>query len=173
MDRGSFGYAGFSWFNLASKLRASLVAQLVKNLPAMGETWVRSLSWEDPLEKGLEDTASCPVSCVATPPCTVSVAALFRPCGEHGQRSLAGCSPWGHKELDMTELNLLQLTPYHFIYYIIFFLLERDLFGAEPFDPFNCGAGDFPPDIQSKLDEMQVIILTDWPIIFVSFFCDS
>ena len=27
---------------------ASLVAQLVKNLPAMGETWVRSLSWEDP-----------------------------------------------------------------------------------------------------------------------------
>ena len=32
--------------------RASLVAQLVKNLPAMWETWVRSLGWEDPLEKG-------------------------------------------------------------------------------------------------------------------------
>ena len=31
---------------------ASLVAQLVKNLPAMQETWVRSLGWEDPLEKG-------------------------------------------------------------------------------------------------------------------------
>ena len=31
---------------------ASLVAQLVKNLPAMWETWVRSLCWEDPLEKG-------------------------------------------------------------------------------------------------------------------------
>ena len=31
---------------------ASLVAQLVKNLPAMWETWVRSLDWEDPLEKG-------------------------------------------------------------------------------------------------------------------------
>ena len=30
----------------------SLVAQLVKNLPAMRETWVRSLGWEDPLEKG-------------------------------------------------------------------------------------------------------------------------
>ena len=29
----------------------SLVAKLVKNLPAMRETWVRSLSWEDPLEK--------------------------------------------------------------------------------------------------------------------------
>ena len=31
---------------------ASLVAQLVKNLPAMGEIWVRSLGWEDLLEKG-------------------------------------------------------------------------------------------------------------------------
>ena len=30
----------------------SVVAQLVKNPPAMWETWVRSLSWEDPLEKG-------------------------------------------------------------------------------------------------------------------------
>ena len=30
----------------------SLVAQLVKNLPAMQETWVESLGWEDPLEKG-------------------------------------------------------------------------------------------------------------------------
>ena len=33
----------FSW--------ASLIAQLVKNLPAMWETWVQSLDWEDPLEK--------------------------------------------------------------------------------------------------------------------------
>ena len=31
---------------------ASLVAQLVKNPPAMREAWVRSLGWEDPLEKG-------------------------------------------------------------------------------------------------------------------------
>ena len=30
---------------------ASLVAQLVKNLPAMQKTWVQSLGWEDPLEK--------------------------------------------------------------------------------------------------------------------------
>ena len=30
---------------------ASLVAQLVKKLPAMWETWLQSLSWEDPLEK--------------------------------------------------------------------------------------------------------------------------
>ena len=31
---------------------ASLVAQLVMNLPEMQETWVQSLGWEDPLEKG-------------------------------------------------------------------------------------------------------------------------
>ena len=31
---------------------ASLVAQLVKNPPAMQETWIRSLGWEDPLKKG-------------------------------------------------------------------------------------------------------------------------
>ena len=33
-------------------MRASLVAQLVKNLPAIWETWVQSLDWEDPLENG-------------------------------------------------------------------------------------------------------------------------
>ena len=32
--------------------RASLMVQLVKNLPAMQETWVQSLGFEDPLEKG-------------------------------------------------------------------------------------------------------------------------
>ena len=32
--------------------KSSLVAQLVKNLPVMWETWVQSLGWEDPLEKG-------------------------------------------------------------------------------------------------------------------------
>ena len=37
---------------------ASLVAQLVKNLPAMWETWVQSLSWEDPLEKEMATHSS-------------------------------------------------------------------------------------------------------------------
>jgi len=32
---------------------ASLVAQIVKNLPAMQETWVQPLGWEDPMEKGM------------------------------------------------------------------------------------------------------------------------
>ena len=35
-----------------SHFGVSLVAQLVKHLPAMQETWVQSLGWEDPLEKG-------------------------------------------------------------------------------------------------------------------------
>ena len=37
---------------------SSLVAQLVKNLPAMWENWVRPLSWEDPLEKGMATHSS-------------------------------------------------------------------------------------------------------------------
>ena len=42
------GFFGWSW-SLCPP--ASLVAQTVKHLPAMQETWVRSLGWEDPLEK--------------------------------------------------------------------------------------------------------------------------
>ena len=34
-------------------LSHSLVAQMVKNLPSLQETWVRSLDWEDPLEEGM------------------------------------------------------------------------------------------------------------------------
>ena len=36
--------------------QASLVAQTVKNKPLMRETWVQSLGWEDPLEKGIEES---------------------------------------------------------------------------------------------------------------------
>ena len=56
----------------------SLVAQLVKNPPAMWETWIRSLGWEDPLEKG-KATRSSILAC----------------------RIQWG--PWGHKESDTTE----------------------------------------------------------------------
>ena len=45
-ERGTLFGTSFKLFE------ASLVAQLVKNLPAMRETWVGSLGWEDPLEKG-------------------------------------------------------------------------------------------------------------------------
>ena len=54
------------FFNLAEeifescpqKLWASLVAQTVKNPPAMQETWVQSLGWEDPLEEGMATHSS-------------------------------------------------------------------------------------------------------------------
>ena len=39
-------------------LWASLVAQMVRNLPAVQETWVRSLGWEDPLEEGMVSHSS-------------------------------------------------------------------------------------------------------------------
>ena len=38
--------------------RDSLVAQAVKNLPSMQETWIQSLGWEDPLEKGMATHSS-------------------------------------------------------------------------------------------------------------------
>ena len=40
--------------------RASLVAQMVKNLSLMQETWVQSLGWEDPLEEGMTTHSSIP-----------------------------------------------------------------------------------------------------------------
>ena len=42
------------------KIRAFLVAQTVKNPPAMWETWVQSLGWEDRLEKGKATSSSIP-----------------------------------------------------------------------------------------------------------------
>ena len=41
-----------------SRFRASLMAQTMKNSPTMWETWVRSLSWEDPLEEGMATLSS-------------------------------------------------------------------------------------------------------------------
>ena len=51
-----------SWNHLveikASMCLASQLAQMVKNLPAMQATWVPSLGWEDPLEKGMATHSS-------------------------------------------------------------------------------------------------------------------
>ena len=47
-------------FEMNFKDRASLVAQLVKNLPAMQETWVRSLGWKHTLVKGKATHSSIP-----------------------------------------------------------------------------------------------------------------
>ena len=51
-----FFSSSFYWTIVAS--RAFLVAQTVKNLPAVQETQVQSLGWEDPLEKGLATHSS-------------------------------------------------------------------------------------------------------------------
>ena len=47
---------------IASKIEpgASQFAQMVKNLPAMQETWVPSLGWEEPMEKGMATHSSIP-----------------------------------------------------------------------------------------------------------------
>ena len=66
-------------------IRASLVAQTVKNMPAMGKTWVQSLGWEDPLEKGMGTHSS--------------ILAWRIPRTEEP----GGCSPWGPKESDTAE----------------------------------------------------------------------
>ena len=64
---------------------ASLVAQMVKNLPVMQETDVLFLGGEDSLKKEWQPTP------------------VFLPRKLHGQRSLTGNSPWGHKMSAMAE----------------------------------------------------------------------
>ena len=65
--------------------RASLVAQMVKCLPAMQEIWVQYLGREDPLERKCQPTL------------------VLLPGKFHGWRSLVGYSPWGRKKSDTTE----------------------------------------------------------------------
>ena len=66
---------------------SKLVAQMVKNLCAMQETWIRSLGQEDPLEKGM-----------ATHSCILAWRIRWT-------EELGGLRPWDWKELDMTELK--------------------------------------------------------------------
>ena len=75
----------FCFYTSYNYNRASLVAQIVKNLLAMQETRVQSLGQEDPLEKKMATNSS-----------------IFLPRKSHGQRSLVGHSPCGHKEWDRT-----------------------------------------------------------------------
>ena len=80
-------------------MRAHIVAQLVKNRPAVQETRVRSLGWEDPWKRKWQPT---PVSL---------------PGKSHGQRSLVSCSPWRCKESGTTEqLTLTHLLIHTFVY---------------------------------------------------------
>ena len=92
---------GHDWSDLAAAAAvdlcwASLVAQLVKNLPARRETWVRSLGWEDPLEKG-----------------------------KATHSSILAYSPWRHKESDMTERLSLSHIRYTFFGMLSHFLISN------------------------------------------------
>ena len=113
--------------NAAAKLSAwaSQVAQLVKNPPAMQKTLVRFLGWEVPLAKGYATHSS-----ILGLPWWLRWQSIHPQCRDlgsiprlgrspggghgnplqysflenpHGQRSLVGYSPWGHKESDTTE----------------------------------------------------------------------
>ena len=66
--------------------RVSLVAQMVKNLPAMQETWVQSLGWEDPLEEGMATHSSILAGRIPM-----------------DRGACQGYSPGGRKESDMIE----------------------------------------------------------------------
>ena len=59
---------------------------MVKHLPAMRETWVQSLGWEDPLEKEMATHSS------------------ILACKTPWTEETGSYSPWGRKESDMTEL---------------------------------------------------------------------
>ena len=67
------------------QIGASLMAHTVKNVPAMQETWVQFLSWEDAVEKGFAIHSSIVAWRI------------------HGERSLVGYSHWCHKESNMTD----------------------------------------------------------------------
>ena len=69
---------------------------MVRNLPAMQESHVQSLGQEYPLVKGVATLSS------------------ILPGEFHGQRSQAGYSPWGHKEVETTELLTVHM---HLGYY--------------------------------------------------------
>ena len=65
---------------------------MIKNLPAMQETWIQSLGGKILWGRAWQPTP-------------VFLSGEF-----HGQRSLVGYSPWGHKELDLTERPTLSLS---------------------------------------------------------------
>ena len=78
-------YHPYSYMKAIRKTRASLVARMVKNLPAVQETWVQSLGWEDPLEEGMTTHSS--------------ILAWRIPWTEE----LAGYNPCSRKESDTNE----------------------------------------------------------------------
>ena len=88
----SFGFTNDSCFCERWNSYLSLVAKIVKNLPAVQETRVWFLGWEDPLEKERQPSL------------------VFLPGESHGQRDLVGYGIWGCKKSDTTEWLTLTLS---------------------------------------------------------------
>ena len=85
-------YLSLSLFQIPVFQMTSLVAQTVKRLSTMWETWVQSLGRKIPLRRKWQPTP------------------VLLPGKSHGWKSLVGYSPWGPKESDMTEqLHLINL----------------------------------------------------------------
>ena len=116
-------------------LTVSLVAQLVKNLPAVWETWVRFLGWEDPPEKEMaphSSTLAWKIPWMEEPGRLQTIGSrrvrhdratslslfpfmhwrrkwqptlVFLPGDSQGRGSLVGCRLWGRTESDTTEVT--------------------------------------------------------------------
>ena len=93
---------------LSQAFWAPLVAQRVKNLPAVQGNQVQSLDWEDPLEKGKATHSGVPAWRI------------------HGQRSLAGYSPWDQRVRhdQVTNTHTLLTVHLRFIFLNLLFVLE-------------------------------------------------
>ena len=113
----------------SSTIQASLVAQMVKNLPAMRETQFQSLDWEDPWRREWQSTP------------------VFLLGESHGQRSLVGYSSWDHKESDTTEWLTLSLSC---IYKSLWLHLDHSLRRFSEFITAFISLLSFECDLQRK-----------------------
>ena len=79
--------------------KASMVTQMIKNPPAVQETWVQSLGQDNPCRRKWQPTP------------------VFLPGKSHGQRSQAGYGPWGHKRVRHNiATKRLRVYMYTFVY---------------------------------------------------------
>ena len=110
---------------------------MIKNLPTNArdtQTWVPCLGQEDPLEK------------------EVAAHSVFLPGRCHGQRSLMGYSPWGHRESDMTQwVNISNAFPVPWLawsnYWSFFFFkyIWLHQVSVVSWGIFHCGMWDLVP----------------------------